>query len=159
MTTLAFNHFTLSDRLFTPSAGGAARTIGQDSYRAIRDLGSSESFAPTKHELYAMHLASVKGELEEPFHPATLNTAAAFLAVYPKHLPQPELSLDSDGEVLFDWSPSAGRMVTVALREDGRISYAATLAGGRTRHGTEFFTDAFPKWLGDLLSELGLQDG
>jgi hypothetical protein len=158
MTTLSASRYPLSERLLSRGAGKDASEVCALAYRAIRDLASSASFTPTKHELFSLHLASLKGELPEPFDEATLATAAAFLAVFPKHLSTPELSLDDDGEVLFDWSPEAGRMLTMALRQDGRMSYAARLGGGRTRHGTEYFYDAFPVWLGDLLTELGAKE-
>lgn len=40
--------------------------------------------------------------------------------------PQPalEFSRDDDGELLIDWSPAQGRMVTLSLRKDGLLSYA-----------------------------------
>lgn len=39
-------------------------------------------------------------------------------------LPAPEFMHDDDGELLMDWSPAKGRMVTLSLRADGRLSYA-----------------------------------
>ena len=42
---------------------------------------------------------------------------------------------DTDGELLIDWSPGLGRMVTLSLRADGRLSYAITWDGEQT-HGT-----------------------
>jgi len=155
MTTLSAYRHPLSERLYSGGAGADAGKVLKLAYEAISNLGSSDSYTPTKHELFAMHLKSLRGEAPEPFGDDTLLAATAFWSVFPKHFAVPELSLDDDGEVMFDWSPSAGRMVTVALRYDGRMSYAARLGGGRTRHGTEYFNDAFPAWLGDLLSELG----
>jgi hypothetical protein len=49
---------------------------------------------------------------------------------------RPEFSRDDDGELLMDWSPSKGRMVSLSLRNDGRLSYAVTW-DGETMHGTE----------------------
>ncbi|WP_431125819.1 hypothetical protein [Variovorax paradoxus] len=155
MTTLSANRHPLSERLFSLGAGVDAGKVRKLAYEAIRNLGSSDSYSPTRHELFALHLSSFRGEVPESFDDDTLAAATAFWAVFPKHLAVPELSLDDDGEVMFDWSPSVGRMLTVTLRHDGRMTYAARLGGGRTRHGTEYFNDAFPAWLGDLLSELG----
>lgn len=154
MTTLSANRFPLTERLFSGGTGEDAGKVLKLAYQAISNLGNRDSYAPTKHELFALHLKALRGEVPEPFDEDTLATASAFWSVFPKHFTVPELSLDEDGEVLFDWSPTEGRMLTVALRYDGRMSYAARLGGGRTRHGTEYFNDAFPAWLGDLLSEL-----
>jgi hypothetical protein len=46
-----------------------------------------------------------------------------------------EIDRDTDGELLIDWSPSPGRMVTLSLRADGRLSYAITWDGEKS-HGT-----------------------
>jgi hypothetical protein len=46
-----------------------------------------------------------------------------------------EIDRDTDGELLIDWSPSKGRMVTLSLRADGRLSYAFTWDDERA-HGT-----------------------
>lgn len=47
----------------------------------------------------------------------------------------PEFVLDTDGELLIDWSPAPGRMVTLSLRADGRLSYAFVWDGEKS-HGT-----------------------
>lgn len=46
-----------------------------------------------------------------------------------------EVDRDSDGELLIDWSPGQGRMVSLSLRADGRLSYAFTWDGEKA-HGT-----------------------
>ena len=155
MTTLSDRRHPLSERLLSRAAGSHAERIGAMAYEAMSDLASNISFSPTKHELFELHLKSQKGLVKERFDEATLAVANSFLTAFPKHMSMPELALDDDGEVLFDWSPGVGRMLSVSLGQDGRISYAARLGGGRTRHGTEHFNGTFPTWLGDILEELG----
>jgi hypothetical protein len=46
-----------------------------------------------------------------------------------------EVDRDTDGELLIDWSPGKGRMLSVTLRADGRLSYAFTWDGEQA-HGT-----------------------
>lgn len=46
-----------------------------------------------------------------------------------------EIDRDTDGELLIDWSPGPGRMVTLSLRADGRLSYAFTWDSEKA-HGT-----------------------
>lgn len=46
-----------------------------------------------------------------------------------------EVDRDSDGELLIDWSPGKGRMISMTLRDDGRLSYAFTW-DGESAHGT-----------------------
>lgn len=79
---------------------------------------------------------------EEDFEPARESAladeiAAAIRAALqsPPHAQPPEFSRDDDGELLIDWSPSKGRMVSLSLRNDGRLSYAITWDGAQ-QHGT-----------------------
>jgi hypothetical protein len=46
-----------------------------------------------------------------------------------------EFDRDNDGDLLIDWSPAKGRMVTLALAADGVLSYAFTW-DGESAHGT-----------------------
>lgn len=55
-----------------------------------------------------------------------------------------EIDRDDDGEVLIDWSPGKGRMVTLCLRDDGRLSYAFTWDGEQA-HGTAQMPNKTPQ--------------
>jgi hypothetical protein len=46
-----------------------------------------------------------------------------------------EFDRDTDGELLIDWSPAPGRMLSLSLRADGRMAYAFHW-DGETAHGT-----------------------
>ena len=80
--------------------------------------------------------------------------AQRFLLTLPGHLPAPELSLDSDGEVAFDWVGSGGRLLTLTLRADGRISYAARLSTRDSDYGTKQFVDSIPKRVLELVQQV-----
>jgi hypothetical protein len=47
----------------------------------------------------------------------------------------PEFDRDTDGELLIDWAPGTGRMLTLSLRADGRLAYAFHWDGEKA-HGT-----------------------
>ena len=59
----------------------------------------------------------------------------ALIAQMQRDAVQSEFSRDDDGELLIDWSPVQGRMVSLSLRADGRLSYAFTWDGEKA-HGT-----------------------
>ncbi len=153
MTTLARNRIPLSEGLFSFGASSAATKVSALAKSALSDLASTWSFSPSRHELFGLHLNAsrgISGSLDEQ----TLMIADNFLTAMPKHLPAAELSLDEDGEVLFDWSPGPGRMLTVSLRCDGRLSYAVRFGAGRTRYGEDIFTGTFPTWISDDIEKL-----
>jgi hypothetical protein len=55
-----------------------------------------------------------------------------------------EVARDDDGELMIDWSPGKGRMVTMSLRADGRLSYAF-LWDGEKAHGTAQMPSGAPE--------------
>ena len=77
--------------------------------------------------------------------------ANRFLFALPTYLPKPELALDSDGEISFDWMGINGQVLTATLRGDGRLSYAARISALDKDYGTKIFSDSTPKELVELL--------
>jgi hypothetical protein len=57
----------------------------------------------------------------------------------------PEFDRDNDGELLIDWSPSQGRMVTLTLRADGRLSYAFVWDGEKAHGHAQMPVTAAPE--------------
>lgn len=153
MTTLARSRIPLSEGLFGFGASAPAKRVSELTRAALGDLGSSWSYSPARHELFGLHLDTTR-DAAGSIDTQTLITAANFLTAMPKHLAAPELSVDSDGEVLFDWSPGPGRMLTISLRHDGKLSYAVRFGVGRTRHGEDIFTGTFPTWIAEDMETL-----
>lgn len=58
----------------------------------------------------------------------------------------PNISRDEDGEILLDWDDGSRRVITLSIRADGRISWAA-LVGDRRAHGTYKMGDVAPEEL------------
>ena len=82
------------------------------------------------------------------------NVASRFLAALPADLPAPEVGIDPDGEVGFDWRGPNERVLTVSLANDGQLSYAGLFRGGATAHGTEMFEDVVPQTIIQLIKRL-----
>lgn len=84
---------------------------------------------------------------------ATLVRALRLLDTIPSGFPVPEIALDPDGEVAFDWMHGDRTMVSVSIGPDRDPSYAAGLVDG-TVHGFMRWTDRFPVALTDMLRRL-----
>ena len=80
--------------------------------------------------------------------------AQRFLLALPGGVPAPELALDDDGEVSFDWRGVGGRLLTVTLREDGRLAYASRISAYDKDHGIKRFDDAIPKRIVELVHQV-----
>ena len=83
--------------------------------------------------------------------------AQRFLFALPSPIPAPELSIDCDGEVVFDWHSRDGKkMMTIALGFDGRLSYAARFSGQDKDFGLKRFEDEIPKIVIELVRRVAL---
>lgn len=66
-----------------------------------------------------------------------------FLNVLPTTAPPPEVSVDSDGEVAFDWVFGERRALSVSISGTGRCTFA-WMIGQSTFRGTDWLQDEIP---------------
>jgi hypothetical protein len=59
-----------------------------------------------------------------PVNLASLERAEFFLRSLPDDLPLPELSVEPDGDISFDWLPTRTRSFSVSVGDSDRIAYA-----------------------------------
>lgn len=156
MTTLAIN------RRFSPVTKGLIRSGSSDEAiqlwkvlaSAFSDLKRGRSDrALAFSELFAMDQggADVGTTTVES---ATLVLAERFLTVLPLDIPTPEVGLDPDGEISFDWFGPAGQNFSVSLRKDGRLAYAGAFVGEKTKYGTDRLDDEIPREIVEAVREL-----
>lgn len=75
----------------------------------------------------------------------TARKAVAFAMLLPRAVPIPEVAPDPDGEISFDWIGKAGKMFSVSIGADGRISYAGRFGDKSKTHGVEQLSEEFPR--------------
>jgi hypothetical protein len=75
--------------------------------------------------------------------------ARCFIENLPLTAPPPELSIDPDGEIVFEWYAAPRKVFSVSVGVD-RLTYAG-LFGSSTIHGTEPFDNDIPKTILDNL--------
>lgn len=80
-----------------------------------------------------------------PLDDETYQIAKRFILALPSTLPAPELTVDRDGEVTFDWFGSSGQIFSASLRKDGRIAFAGQISTRNRQSGLEEFNDSVPK--------------
>lgn len=76
--------------------------------------------------------------------PLVIVSALMFIKLLPTDLPTPEITIDPDGEVLFEWYHSPYRVFSVSVGASGKSVYAGLLGDERT-HGTSSFASKFPR--------------
>jgi hypothetical protein len=125
----------------TPTAGREGSSLMKAVWKERGRLkGESAWTSGVFHDLKS--LAHEQGTLVEE-SPVFL-IAQKMLLVLPADIPAPSLDVDSEGDVLLDWDGPDSRMLTIALRENGQISYAARLSTTKNRNGNDVFHDSIP---------------
>ena len=85
--------------------------------------------------------------------PGSFRYARSLLAVLLLAGLEPEITVDADGEVEFDWLASAQRGLSLSVGADGRLTFAWA-DGLRRGHGTEWFTGGIPAPLAAALGDV-----
>jgi hypothetical protein len=85
-----------------------------------------------------------------PLNPEVFRAAQAFVASIPLDIPTPAISASADGDVTFEWAQTARRLVSVAISENGQISFAS-LNGHKRSFGSMPFDGTFDGQLRSLI--------
>lgn len=93
-------------------------------------------------------------EAGQSIEPSTYRHASQFLALLPASTPNPEIVVEDDGEIAFDWDLGPRRVFSVSVGRDGTLSYAG-LFGIQKAHGvTMLDDDAIPHEVLDGLAKV-----
>lgn len=85
--------------------------------------------------------------------PSTYEYARQFLQVLPPNLPIPDIAIDTDGEILFEWDRGPRHIFSVSVGRDGTLTFAG-LFGHSKIHGTEHLREALPLVIAHSLQRL-----
>lgn len=89
----------------------------------------------------------------EPLQPETLRIALSLLhTLVVAGMQIPEISVDPDGHVGFDWEPAEGVVITVSVSPTGTLSYAAR-AGKKRIKNRVTYQGVLPTALAMILPE------
>ena len=83
----------------------------------------------------------------------TYRSAVLFLDLLPSSAPDPEVAIDPDGDVSFDWHLGPRANFSVSISAAGQLSYAG-LYGQNSNYGSESITDGLPRAVLDNLRRL-----
>ena len=72
------------------------------------------------------------------------DNARHFINILPSAFNFPEISVDPDGEISFEWYLAPRKQFSISFGSNGELTYSG-LFGSRTTHGTEILVDEIPK--------------
>ena len=73
-----------------------------------------------------------------------LAAAFTFLNMLPTTIPRPELSVEPDGSIVFEWYQRPGRVFSVTVEKDEQLSYSGLFDSSQTS-GIESFEENSPE--------------
>jgi len=73
----------------------------------------------------------------------SLENAKNLVRILPTDIPLPEIEVDPDGEVSFDWYNDADDVFSVSIGETGKLAFAG-MFGRNEVHGVEHFYNEMP---------------
>ena len=88
--------------------------------------------------------------------PSTYEYACQFLRILPPNLPVPDVSVDTDGEILFEWDRGPRQIFSVSVGRDGTLTFAG-LFGHSKIHGTEHLREALPLVIAHCIQRVAAQ--
>ena len=89
----------------------------------------------------------------QPVHEETYQLAHQFLGALPLSTSLPSIGAEPDGHLTAEWYRSPQRTLSVSIRPDGDLHYAALLGTERIC-GTETFRARMPQVLSELIARV-----
>ena len=86
-----------------------------------------------------------------PVNARSRKQAEAFIVSLSKLRSLPEIAVDPDGAVRFDWLYSTDRVLSVSLDRDGMLCYAAMKGKDRSKGAIEYNAGPTPRLVADML--------
>lgn len=80
----------------------------------------------------------------KPIDKESYHESLRFVQYLPNSIPSPEVTIEPDGEIAFEWFNNKRRVFSISIGRNGELTYAG-LFGYNKAHGTEFFGDELPK--------------
>ncbi|MGN4072151.1 hypothetical protein ACS0X5_10785 [Burkholderia gladioli] len=140
MTALVLNGYNFP-RGRTPGASQEARNVERARSYQLKEALSET--AAIRDELFS--LASESDDIS----PSALSKAYEFAIALPSYVEQPELSIDTDGEIAFDWADEQN-ILSISVGGAGRVTYAGKFKDATTS-GTLYLSDQVISKLANVL--------
>ena len=151
----------LSNNYFLPEYLEMQSEPGKSISRLFQDIKEEASNTITLGQPF-QELDAALGQLLEEYgdtneveeiSPGTYEAASRFLGLLPLAFPRPEIDVDPDGEIAFEWQGNPERILDLSINEQGRIAYSFLFEDGHQR-GIEQLGYEFPKTIEEIIRRL-----
>lgn len=161
MTALAFDLGSIAAPFGTSGVSEEAKTLEVKRAEVTKDFSRAVTirrvYGTMVSDLYDAAVASLEsgwdGYGAEPVQPMAVSNAIKFLVQLPYEIPLPEVAVDSDGEISFDWATDRHHAFSVSVGCGGELSYGG-IFGPLSAHGSELLGDELPELIAYNLRRL-----
>lgn len=151
MSTIAFRGPSLLSRYISPGVSEEARVLQDRIAKVLNRMFQSVTLGePIGEALEA--LEQVFEECSEDnwdgygasaVEVDTYLESRRFLQSLPTTIPIPEITVEPDGEIAFEWYVAPRKILSVSVGSHNILTYAGLFGLSKT-HGTEYFGDELP---------------
>ena len=154
MSTLSPAYFPIGTGTSSLGSGPESQNLQKLTKQALKPLLKQSHVETVINDLCDLFAEVTSEQYATQLDYPTFLAAKRFLLAFPKTLPLPEIALDSDGEISFDWEGKNRRMLSVSLRADGRLSYARKLGMMRSSYGVDEFDENVPETIVESVKKI-----
>lgn len=138
-------------RVFDAGLSQAAEDLRATLSRALNQDSSSLAIRPCDKTVEALLVAVSEGG--EAVDSDAFDRAMALAQVLPSNVPPPEIVIETDGEIGFDWETGPRRVLSISIGAGPMLRYSA-LIGASPAYGRVVFGGVLPDILLLLLQAL-----
>lgn len=129
----------------------------QPAVESARDTSSTYSNLATYLELSAaIEEASEPdwdGHGAAPVDRASLSCALKFIALLPAQFLRPDIEIDPQGDICFEWYAQKGSVLSICVSSNGTLYYAGIFSDMKT-HGSTPMKESFPSMFIEFLKRV-----
>ena len=127
-----------------PGVSDAAKGLERDVLKAFFGHGADE---------LQRRLIQAVADVRVPVSVETFERARRFAWMVPARTPVPDVLVEEDGEIVFDWQEARDRVLSVVVKKTPFLGYAA-LIGAEPLYGRVPFTGTLPETVLHVLARL-----
>ena len=127
--------------------------------KTVSDFAGSLTVGEPKRIVREALDAAYRAQTQDPdevsvkVEPSTYAYADQFLGLLPNNISPPEITVDTDGEIMMEWDEGPRCIFSISVGRDGTLNFAG-LFGLSKIHGTERIRDALPSVISNCLQRL-----
>jgi hypothetical protein len=121
--------------------------------RSLVELKHRAHYLRCLNEIEEIKSESAAGGIQ--LNAVSYQLGLAFVYALPSTVKPPEVMVDLDGELIFDWRSRNGRLLSVCAQSNGRLAYAIRYSASRAMHGYCVMDQTVPKEIMDAINGLG----